>query len=117
MQSLTLIIQQPPYGQDKQAWDALRFAGAALTEDMQVRVHLLDAAVTLVRRGHEVPEGATDLGQLLGELMECGLEVAACGKALDGHGIDQAALMPDVERGSMKSLAHWVRNSDGVLSF
>jgi len=45
MTTVTIVIQNPPYQENNKAWHALRFAGAALAEDMRVRVHLLDDAV------------------------------------------------------------------------
>lgn len=117
MSNVVVIIQSAPYGADNRAWDGLRFAGAALTEDLPVRVHLLDAAVRVAAREQSVPAGATDLGALLAQLMECGLQVSACGKALDGCGLSDDALLPGVERGSMKFLAGLVRDSHAVLTF
>ena len=115
--TVTVIIQNAPYQPDNKAWHALRFAGAALAEDLAVRVHLLDDGVRVGRCGHTVPEGAADLEQLLGELIECGLEVRACGMSLDGCGIPDGELVPGIERGSMKALATWVRDSDVVMTF
>lgn len=115
--TITLIIQNAPYRADNKAWHALRFAGAALVEDLAVRVHLLDDGVNLGRRGHVVPAGAADLEKLLIELIECGLQVRACGMALDGCGIAEGDLVPGIERGSMKALACWVKDSDAVLTF
>jgi len=117
MSSVTVVIQSAPYLPDNKAWHALRFAGAALTEDMEVRVHLLDQGVEVGRRGHQVPEGAVDLDALLGELIECGLEVRACGMSLDGCALDEASMIPGIERGSMKALAAWVKESDQVMVF
>ena len=42
MKTVTIIIQNAPYIANNKAWHALRFAGAALIEDMTVQVHLLD---------------------------------------------------------------------------
>ncbi|MHB1141959.1 MAG: VTT domain-containing protein [Sulfuricaulis sp.] len=115
--TVTIVIQNAPYKGDNKAWHALRFAGAALTEDMKVRVHLLDDGVQLARRDQTVPKGATDLGQLLAELMECGLEVRACGMSLDGCRLDEKDLMPGIQQGSMKALAGWAQESDIMLTF
>ncbi len=114
---VTIVIQNAPYKGDNKAWHALRFAGAALTEDMKVRVHLLDDGVQLARRDQIVPEGATDLGQLLAELMEFGLEVRACGMSLNGCRLDEKDLIPGVQTGSMKALASWAQESDIMLTF
>lgn len=115
--TVTIVIQNAPYKGDNKAWHALRFAGAALTEDMKVRVHLLDDGVQLARRDQVVPAGATDLGQLLAELMECGLEVRACGMSLDGCRLDEKDLIPGIQQGSMKALASWAQESDIMLTF
>lgn len=117
MAIVTIIIQNAPYQSDNKAWHALRFAGAALAEDMDVRVHLLDNGVQVGRKGHQVPDGAANLEELLGELIECGLAVRACGMAVDGCGITEGELLPGIERGSMKALAAWVKDSDHVMTF
>lgn len=116
--TVTLIIQSTPYSTtDNRAWDGLRCAGAMLAEDMVVRVHLLDIAVTLADADQTVPADKTNLGALLSELLECGLTVSVCGKALDEHAERIGQLYEGVTRGSMKSLAGWVGESDLVLTF
>lgn len=117
MTTITIIIQNAPYRPDNKAWHALRFAGAALAEDMEVQVHLLDDGVELGRQGHVVPESAVNLEELLTELMECGLKVRACGMSLADCQIDQPAMIEGIETGSMKALAAWVKASDHVITF
>ena len=75
MTTVTIVIQNSPYKENNKAWHALRFAGAALAEDMAVYVHLLDDGVEVGRHSHRVPEGAVNLEELPSELIECGLEV------------------------------------------
>ena len=117
MKTVTIIIQNAPYKDDNKAWHALRFAGAALVEDMGVQVHLLDDGVEVGRKNQDVPVGAVNLEELLSELIECGLEVRACGMSLDDCFIDEASMMEGIERGSMKALAAWVKDSDQVMIF
>lgn len=117
MTTVTIVIQNPPYRDNNKAWHALRFAGAALAEDMDVHVHLLDDGVEVGRHSQKVPEGAINLEELLCELIECGLEVRACGMALDDCALDESAMLPGIERGSMKALASWVKESDHVMVF
>jgi sulfur relay (sulfurtransferase) complex TusBCD TusD component (DsrE family)/uncharacterized membrane protein YedE/YeeE len=115
--TITIIIQNPPYRGDNKAWHALRFAGASIAEGMNVHVHLLDDGVEVGKRGQKPPEGAVNLEELLKELMEYGLEVNACGLALDGCRIPEGEMIAGIPRGSMKTLASWVSNSDLVLTF
>lgn len=115
--AITIVIQNAPYKGDNKAWHALRLAGAALAEDMKVRVHLLDDGAVLARRGHQVPDGAVDLEKLLAELMECGLEVRACAMAMNECKLDERDLISGVQTGSMTALAGWIKESDIVLTF
>jgi sulfur relay (sulfurtransferase) complex TusBCD TusD component (DsrE family) len=117
MSIVTIIIQHAPYQSDHKAWDALRFAGAALTEDMTVRVHLLDQGVKLASKIHQPPETEANLEQLLNELIECELEVRACGKSLDDFSIAESDMIEGIEKSSMKGLAGWVNSSDHVMTF
>ena len=117
MSIVTVVIQNAPYKSDNKAWHALRFAGAALAEDMDVQLHLLDDGVEVGRKNQQVPEGVTNLEQLLSELIECGLKVRACGMALDDCGLNDENMIEGIECGSMKALANWVKNSDQVMVF
>lgn len=117
MSTVTIVIQDAPYKENNKAWHALRFAGAALTEDMNVRVHLLDEGVKIGIRGHDVPDEKVNLEELINELIECGLEVRACGMTIDVYGVTEEELIDGVEKGSMKALANWVNSSDHVMTF
>ncbi len=117
VKTVTIIIQERPYGNNDKAWNALRFAGAALAEDMGVRVFLLDAGIDVGRQHHKVPEGKTDLEVLIKGLMNCSLEVQTCGLCIDACGIGEGDLIAGIRRGSMKSLAGWVKSSSHVLTF
>lgn len=117
MNTVTIIIQSAPYESNNKAWHALRFAGTVLTEDMNIRVHLLDDGVEVGHKNQQPPEGAANLEELLSELIECGLEVRACGMSLDDCAIDEGAMIDGIERGSMKALAAWVKTSGSVMTF
>lgn len=117
VKTITIIIQNPPYKGDNKAWHALRFAGASIAEGMNVHVHLLDDGVQVGKRGQKPPEGTVNLEELLKELMEYGLEVNACGLALDGCRIPEGEMIDGIPRGSMKTLASWVSSSDLVVTF
>jgi len=116
MTRLTLIVQEAPDGPSPKAGDALRLAGAALTEELEVRLFLLGAGVELGRRGRAAPAGGVDPA-LLAELVECGLEVQACGKCMRDRGLDEDDLVAGVRRGSMRSLVAWIKDSEHVIGF
>lgn len=117
MSTVTVVIQNAPYAEDNKAWHALRFSGAALSEDMDVQLHLMDKGVEVGRKHHQVPAGVVNLEELLSELIECGLVVRACGMAVDDCEITEDELITGIEKGSMKALANWVKHSDQVMVF
>jgi len=117
MSTVTIVIQEPPYSESNKAWHGLRFAGASLAENMEARVFLLERGVELGHKGHQVPEGKENLEALLAELMECGLEVQACGMCMNTCCLEEGDMIQGITRGSMKSLAGWVKTSDHVLTF
>ncbi len=117
MTTITIIIQNPPYTDDNKAWHALRLAGAAMAEDMNVRVFLLEQGVEVARQGRTPPEGKDHLEELLAELVDVGLEVQGCGLCLKSCCLPEEELIGGVTRGSMKSLAGWIKTSDHVVTF
>ena len=82
-----------------------------------IAMSLGDDGVEVGRENRQPPERAVNLGELLGEPIECGLEVRACGMALDHCAIDESSMVDGIERGSMKALAVWVKDSDQLLTF
>lgn len=116
MSTVTIVIQDAPYQENNKAWHALRFAGAALTEDLNVRENLLDEGVKIGIRGHDVPDGKVNLEELISELTEYGLEVRACGMTIDVYGVTEE-LIDGIEKGSIKALTNWVNSRDHVMTF
>lgn len=117
MQTITLIIQEPPYGDNKKAYDGLRLAGACLAEALRVRIFLLSGGIDAGRRHQEPPAGRPHLGELLGQLLEYGAEVLACGVCMDECGMVESDLLDGIGRGSMKDLASWITESQWALTF
>jgi len=115
--NLTIIVNDPPYGSEK-PWNALRLASTASTETgMSVKVFLMGDSVVAAKRGQKTPDGYYNLEKMLRVLIKKGVEVKVCGACIDARGLDTSELVEGVERGSMKILAEWVRDSDRVVSF
>jgi sulfur relay (sulfurtransferase) complex TusBCD TusD component (DsrE family) len=55
--------------------------------------------------------------KMLGAMLNKGVEVKACGTCINARGLDVSELVEGVERGSMKILVEWIRDSDKVISF
>jgi uncharacterized protein involved in oxidation of intracellular sulfur len=116
MDTMTLIIQEPPYGTEK-AWNALRLAQALLTQDTQVKIFLLGDSVGMAKMGQEVPGGYYNLGKMLEPLTEKGVEVKACTTCCKARGLKAGDLIKGVEIGGMTDLARWTKDSRQVITF
>lgn len=118
METLTMILQSPPYG-DEKVWNALRLAQAltTVTVGMKVNIFLLGDAVTAAKKGQKPPEGFYNLEKMLKELAEHGVEVVACRTCLSARGITQEDLLQGARVGTTTGdLARWVEESQKVLS-
>jgi uncharacterized protein involved in oxidation of intracellular sulfur len=116
--NLTIIVNDPPYGSEK-PWNALRLASTAATgeDPMKVRVFLMGDSVAAAKRGQNTPEGFYNMEKMLQALVQRGVEVKVCGACINARGLDPSELVEGVEKGSMKILSDWIRDSDKVVSF
>jgi len=115
--NLTIIVNDPPYGSEK-PWNAMRLASTASMETgMKVRVFLMGDGVSAAKRGQKTPEGFYNMEKMLLALAQRGVEVKVCGTCINARGLDPSELVEGVEKGSMKILAEWIRDSDKVVSF
>jgi uncharacterized protein involved in oxidation of intracellular sulfur len=115
--NLTIIVNDAPYGIEK-PWNALRLASTSLTElGMGVKVFLMGDSVVAAKRGQKTPDGYYNMEKMLQVLVKRGVEVKVCGACIDARGLAPSEFVEGVERGSMKILAEWVRDSDRVVCF
>ncbi len=118
METLTIIINGPPYG-DEHAWNALRLATALISSSvgMSVNIFLLGDAVNAAKKGQKTPEGYYNLEKMLGDLLKGGAKIAACGTCLTARALTQQEVIEGIEVGTMIKLAGWIKESSKVLSF
>jgi uncharacterized protein involved in oxidation of intracellular sulfur len=118
LETLTIIINRPPYGNEK-VWNALRLATASISASigMSVNVFLLGDAVIGAKKGQKTPEGYYSLEKMLRDLLGSGAKVAACGTCLNARAIQKDDLIEGIEVGTMLKLAGWVKESSKVLTF
>ncbi len=118
METFTVIVNGAPYG-DERAWNALRLALTSISAvvDVNVNVFLLGDAVNAAKKGQKTPEGYYNLEKMLHDLVKRGANVNACGTCLRARGLTKEDLVEGVKVGSMLGLAHWIKDSQKVLSF
>ena len=118
MVKLLIITNDAPYGSEK-TWNALRLAAAsASTENgMQVKVFLMGDSVGAAKKGQSTPEGYYNLEKMLTDLASKDVEIKACGTCLKSRGITDTDLVQSIQRGTMMTLANWIKESDRIVSF
>ncbi len=119
METLTLILQSPPYG-DEKVWNALRLAEALTTTaiGMKVNIFLLGDAVVTAKKGQRPPAGFYNLGNMLELLIQQrNIAVVACVTCINARGLTPDDLVEGVAVGSTTGdLSRWVKESQKVLS-
>ena len=115
---LTIIVNDAPYGIEK-PWNAFRLASTSISDEigMTVRIFLMGDSVVSAKKGQKTPDGYYNMEKMLKSLTSRGVEVKTCGTCIDSRGIVEDDLVEGVQRGSMKILATWIKESDRVISF
>jgi uncharacterized protein involved in oxidation of intracellular sulfur len=120
METLTMILQSPPYG-DERVWNALRLAQALTSSaiGMKVNIFLLGDAVATAKKGQRPPDGFYNLEKMLTELIQQrNVTVVACVTCISARGLTQEDLVEGARVGTtVGDLARWVKESPKVLSF
>ncbi len=118
MEAITIILNGPPYG-DEKIWNAMRLAKAltSTTIKVKVKIFLFGDAVAIAKTGQKPPEGYYNLESIVKELVKVGVEFMACGACSNARGITQEDLVDGVEIGSVMLLSWWIKESQVVLSF
>jgi uncharacterized protein involved in oxidation of intracellular sulfur len=115
--TLLLVINCPPYDGTDVAWNALRLAGTALDDGLEVRLFLMNDGVDLARPASRPAGSEFDLQAMLGELIGRGAVVRLCQTCLNRCGMRAGELLPGARVAGMKDLLDWIKSSDRMLTF
>jgi uncharacterized protein involved in oxidation of intracellular sulfur len=118
LETLTIVINAAPYG-DERLYNALRLARALVSASIGIKVNifLLGDAVVAAKKGQKTPEGYPNFEEILWELVEKGTEIIACSTCASARGLAYEDMIEGVQNGTILQLAHWLKESQGVLSF
>lgn len=116
MQTITIIINELPYKNDK-AWNALRFAGELLNQDVKVKIFLLEDGVDVGKENQDTKGKDYNLEELTKKLLAKGVPFVACSTCLKDCGVSREKLIDVIVEGHMNDLARLVKKSDKVLTF
>lgn len=115
-ESVLIILSHSPFDGDT-TWNALRLAASLQEQRVSVRVFVMNDATDLVRQG-AMPEGSEfDLQAMLRGLLPKGGRVKVCTTCVNRCGMHSGEVMPETPMATMADLAHWVTDSDRVVTF
>jgi uncharacterized protein involved in oxidation of intracellular sulfur len=115
-ESVLIILSHSPFDGDT-TWNALRLAATLRDLRVSVRIFVMNDATDLVRHG-AMPEGSEfDLQAMLRDLLSKGGRVKVCTTCVNRCGMHGGDVMPETPMATMADLAHWVADSDRVVTF
>lgn len=114
-----IVFNHEPYDNTDVTWNGLRLAETLRKNGQEVRIFQMNDSVDMARDVCKAPEGYDqDLSQMLKELISKGVEVKVCGTCMARCGIyKNHPYFEGANKSTMGELAHWVIDSDRVLTF
>lgn len=116
MSTVTIVLQDAPYGNEK-VWNALRLSEALLTTGSKVRIFLYADSVTAAKTKQSPPKGYYNIGEMIGKLIEKGVEVRSCLTCTKARGLTQEDFVEGAVVGKTIDLARWVAEEGKVMVF
>ena len=117
MAKTLFILNDPPYGTERD-YNALRLAASlAKREGEEVKVFLIGDAAICAKKNQKVPQGYYNAEIMLRNVGRHGGEIGVCATCMDARGIADAELADGAHRSSLEELTDWVRWADRTLVF
>ncbi len=124
MTSITVIVGESPYGQER-LYTTLRFVMAALAAGHAVNLFILEDSVFVAKRGQkpmELPgllehDYMPNCEEMLKSSIRQGAQVKVCGVCASERGLSQEELVDGANISSMHDLVNWVVDTDKTIFF
>jgi len=117
MGTVSIILRRPPYG-SVDAGEAIRHALGGVTEDISVRLTLVDGGVTNARKGQDVSN--TEYSSIESGVRDCidmGIEVYAERSSVEGFGLNANNIVDGVIILDSHEIARLIRESETTIIF
>jgi len=117
MGSISIILRRPPYG-TTDASEAVRHALGGTTEDMAVKLILVDGGVTTAKKGQNTD--STEYLNMESGIIDCvdmGAEVYADKMSMEEAGLEDGDLVEGVRISNSIEIADIINNSDTTMIF
>jgi uncharacterized protein involved in oxidation of intracellular sulfur len=117
MAKTLFILNDPPYGTERD-YNALRLAASlARRAGEEVKVFLLGDAATGAKAGQKVPQGYYNVDVMLRNVARHGGEIGVCGTCMEARGLSDSELSQEAHRSSLDQLTDWTQWADRTLVF
>lgn len=115
--NVLLILQGPPYG-DERAYNGARLAGnLAKREEVNVRTFCSGDAVGCAVTPQKVPAGSYHLDRMLVPAAHHRAEIGLGGSCVDARGFTEAILISQAHRSTLDVAADWTVRADKTITF
>ena len=117
MGNISIILRRPPYG-TVDASEAIRHALGGVTNDMSVKLILVDGGVTIAKKGQNTE--ATEYLNMESGLADCidmGAEVFADQLSLVDHDLKKEDIVEGVKVADAAEIAEVLKQADSTMIF
>jgi len=117
MAKTLFVLNDPPYGTERD-YNALRLAASlAKRAGEEVKVFLIGDAATGAKAGQKVPQGYYNVDVMLRNVARHGGEIGVCGTCMEARGLSDSELSAEAHRSSLDQLTDWTEWADRTLVF
>ena len=117
MAKTLFILNDPPYGTERN-YNGLRLARSFSTrEGEEVKVFLIGDAAACAKSGQKVPPGYYNIEVMLRSVATHGGDIGVCGTCMDARGITETELTEGTHRSTLEQLTDWTQWADKSLVF
>lgn len=117
MNSLCVMLRKPPYG-SVDAAEAVRHALCGVTEDLEVKLLLVDGGVNAARKQQDTTgSGYASVEEGIRDCIDMGAEVFADALSLKLNALSPEDIMEGVQTVNSHAIAALIRESSQVMIF
>jgi len=117
MGSISIILRRPPYG-TVDASEAIRHALGGVTDDMEVKLLLVDGGVHAARKGQDISQTKyLNAGDGIQDCMDMGVAVYADEASLKREQVGKDSLIDGVTISNGAEIADFIGKTDTTMIF
>ncbi len=117
MAIVSIILRRPPYG-TVDASEAIRHTLGGLTEDLEMKLILVDGGINAARKSQDISETPfSSIEEGIRDCIDMGADVLLDKSSVKGHYLDAESLIDGVKIVNSHVIAQVIKESDVTLIF